>query len=99
MDCRATQGLDKERTGLKAIEHARNREGKGRVQARLPVTEFTKNGGDAGKLRKESRDKEVPQATLQTQSGTRYRRAGKNEAITLINRFIGSLKTLCRPDS
>jgi hypothetical protein len=87
MDCRATQGLGKERAGLKAIEHAGDRQGKGRVQARLLVPEFTKNGGDAGKLRKESGDKEAPQATLQTQSGTPYWRIGKIQARTVIGLF------------
>ena len=45
MDCRATQGLDEERAGLQAIQQAGDRQGQGRVQARLLVTEFTKNGG------------------------------------------------------
>jgi hypothetical protein len=75
--------LDQEYGGLPAIQYAGYRKSKGRVQARLLVAQFAKNGGDAGELTEEPGAKVAPQAPLQTHSGQLHRHAVKKRNVSL----------------
>ena len=70
MDCRATQCLDQERSGVSPVQHAGSGKGKSRVQARLPGAQSAQNGGDAGKLKVKHSGKRQSDATSQLQSAT-----------------------------
>src|SRR5665647_2131471 len=67
MDCRATQWLDQERSGISPVQHAGVEEGTGRVQACLSGAQSAQNRGDAGKLRVRLSGKRQSDTTSQLQ--------------------------------
>ena len=99
VDCRATQRLDQERAGLQAVQHAGIGEGKSRVQARLYGPEFTKNGGDADRLRNEVDPNPHCRRRIRPYSRSFIATRSKRTRETAIRSLMENQKIFCRPDS